>query len=176
MTPVDGTATYSFTMYAAIPTGDAELVWDGNAKEQVWKTKWEALVDLTRSDGDLQACFGDPAASADVVAPTLVTVTPAEDESGVSKSTTVIWVFSEAIAVKDIVAEKFYLAANPESTGNGAYVAGALTYSSDFKTVTFTPTSALGATTNYIAVATKYIHDTAGNAFAGSITAFVTTS
>ena len=51
---------------------------------------------------------------------------------------------------------------------DGTAVDGALTISSDLKTVTFNPTSDLSSSTAYIAVATTNVTDLAGNALAAN--------
>lgn len=102
--------------------------------------------------------FNSVEPSVDTVAPTVLSVTPADAATGVAADTTVQWVFSEAIQATDVTEGNFFLldAAN-------AQVAGSLSISADKTTVTFTPDANLSATTTYTAYVTTDVKDLAGN-------------
>ncbi|WDL98125.1 major tail protein [Alicyclobacillus sp. ALC3] len=103
-------------------------------------------------------------------APT-VTVTPASGATAVADTSTVQWVFNTAIDPNTVNGGNFFVL---DST-TGAQVAGALSQSADEKTITFTPTASLAATTSYTAIATTNVRDTAGIALvANSETEFTT--
>lgn len=96
----------------------------------------------------------------DTTAPT-VTVTPADGASSVSASTTVQWVFDEAIRASALTEGNFMLL---DSSNN--LVDGTLDLSADQKTVTFTPDAALTSAASYQAIATEGVEDLAGNPIA----------
>lgn len=87
----------------------------------------------------------------DLTAPTLVSITPVNNATGVLVSTDIVMVFNEAV-------EAF---AAPPITGAGITVPG--TYSVDGDTVTFTPTILLLGNTQYRTNLVNNIRDLSGN-------------
>ena len=95
----------------------------------------------------------------DVLSPTVIVVTPV---NGACLQTSVGATFSEAMDPTTISTATFTL----QVTGPplGAALAGAVAYDASSKVATFTPTSALLATTSYTATITIGAKDLAGNA------------
>lgn len=112
-------------------------------------------------DGETYKVFAFLPDTVDTTAPTVSTVSPADTTTAVAKAATtlVTWLFSEAIRSADVHSRNFFV-----YTEAGAEKAGTLSLSGDGLTVTFTPTTAWGATTTYHAVAANGIRDLAGNA------------
>jgi len=101
-----------------------------------------------------------PLGAADAAAPT-VTVVPADAEGAFDKTANVVWTFNEAIQSTDMTGANFFVMKD-----DGTAIAGALSIDTDHKIVTFNPTNALDATTDYIAICTTGVHDLVGNALA----------
>jgi hypothetical protein len=99
----------------------------------------------------------------DVTAPT-VTVTPADNATGVVATANVVWLFSEAIQDATVTNANFFVM----KASDGTEVTGTLTLSGDKKTVTFAHGTAFAAATAYIATATKDVKDVAGNSLAAN--------
>lgn len=108
--------------------------------------------------------------AADTTAPTLTSVVPANNATGVAVSSTVVWTFSEAILASTATTGNFMVV----NDSDGAVVAGTVTINAARTVVTFTPTSNLAALTAYRAIATSSVKDIAGNAYAGSVSKFTT--
>ena len=103
-----------------------------------------------------------------LVRPT-ATITPASNATGVSKSIAPTVVFSVPINPLTMTPANVYLVNN----SNAQAVAGTLSLSSDNLTVTFTPSAALAANTQYY-LGVFNVTDEAGNAYGGSNTYFTT--
>lgn len=133
---------------------------------------WEAVGDqddpgFTGAATWFNTVYG---ASSDTTPPT-VTTTPADAAANVPDNSYFVWTFNEAIQASCVTSANFFLMKGSD----GTLVNGTLSLSGDQKTVTFTPTGALAATTAYIAVATTNVKDLAGNALAAnSVTNFTT--
>jgi phi13 family phage major tail protein len=107
--------------------------------------------------------------AADSTPPTLASVTPASNATGISTGSTVAWVFSEAIQPGCVTKDNFMLVKDSD----GSIVAGTLVQSNAGKTVTFTPTSALTGAAVYRPVYTTGVKDLAGNPIAaGAVSKF----
>lgn len=105
---------------------------------------------------------------ADITPPT-VTTTPADAAIAVAVADSLTALFSEAIREVDISLSNFILLKVSDAT----IVAGELSYNSTTKTATFTPTSNLDASTDYIWTITN-VRDLAGNAMATAAANFTT--
>jgi phi13 family phage major tail protein len=103
--------------------------------------------------------------------PPTVTVSPVDNATGVAVSANVIWTFNEEIRPSDVTKANFFL-----QTANGVtQIAGALSLDVTKKIVTLNPTANLAAATEYMAIATVGVRDTAGNALAAnSVVTFTT--
>jgi len=97
------------------------------------------------------------------------TITPAANATGVSKSVAPTVVFSAPINPLTMTSANVYLVNNSNSQG----VPGTLSLSADNLTVTFTPSAALAANTQYY-LGVFNVTDEAGNVYGGSNTYFTT--
>src|SRR6185369_1543730 len=157
-TPVPGTVSYSApthvasftptsalaastTFTATITTGAQDVAGNAMASNVVW----------TFTTG----------VAADIVAPTVLSTVPANGATGVPTNQVVTATFSEAMNAATISAATFSL------SGPGATpVPGTVSYSAPTHVTTFTPTSALAASTTFTATITTGARDVAGNAMA----------
>jgi methionine-rich copper-binding protein CopC len=101
---------------------------------------------------------------ADTTPPTVTARTPASGATGVPVGTTVTATFSEAIQTGTAVVTL---------TGPSGTVAGSTTYDAATRTVTFTPTAAMAATTSYTA-SVSGAKDSAGNTMTAVSWSFTT--
>ena len=99
--------------------------------------------------------IGSACPSSDTTAPTISTVTPVSNATGVAVNTAITAAFSEVMDAATITATTFTL------SGGGA-VSGTVSYAGT--TATFTPTAALAYGTVYTATITTGAKDLAGNA------------
>lgn len=128
------------TYSAAISTGAKDLAGNALASAYTWSFT--------------------TAAAADVTPPTVLSVTPLMNATSVAVSTRPTVTFSEAMNASTISASTFTL---KQGTVN---IAGTVSYSGS--TATFTPSSALSASTVYTATITTGAKDAAGNALAAN--------
>lgn len=105
----------------------------------------------------------------DTTRPTITSVSPANNATGVSVATTVYANFSEALDPATVTTLTFTLKAGATS------IAGAVTYDAALFRAIFTPTSNLSNSTTYTATITTGVRDVAGNALASSYTWVFTT-
>jgi phi13 family phage major tail protein len=97
--------------------------------------------------------------SADTTPPILTSTTPADNATAVPVSTTIQWVFSEAIAPDCVNLANFMVIEDSD----GSVVLGTLSQSADKTTITFTPSANLSAATDYKIIATTGVRDLTGN-------------
>lgn len=116
--------------------------------------------------------FNDPyGGNADLTAPTISSVVPANNAASVAISSSVVWNFNEALALSTVTRGNFIIVADT----TGAQVAGSLAINAARTQVTFTPTANLAGTTAYRAIVSTDVTDLAGNALANaSVTKFTT--
>ncbi len=95
---------------------------------------------------------------ADTTAPTVSSVVPANAATGIPLNASIVAIFSEAMKPSTLTTSTFTL------KQGSTVVPGAVTYAG--VTATFKPTSALAASTVYIAAITTGVTDLAGNALA----------
>jgi len=183
----DGTTGYLWLHKGRFVEGQETITTkEGNIKFQVaaltgkftllkYNSEWKRT---TRSDDpDFVAATGTnwftngPLGTTDTTPPT-ATCVPADATASVAVTANVVVTFSEAIQVSDITAANFLLM----KATDGTVVAGALTYDSTHKVVTFDPTASLSAATAYIFVVTTNVKDLAGNALASPLVINFTTS
>ncbi|HWI50266.1 MAG TPA: Ig-like domain-containing protein [Rummeliibacillus sp.] len=108
--------------------------------------------------------------SNDTTKPT-VTVSPTDGATTVAVGSNIVWTFSEAIRDSSLSLSNFIVT----KATDGTEVEGSLSINVAKTVVTFDPTVNLSAATEYIAIATSNIQDTAGNYMAtSSITNFRT--
>ncbi len=99
---------------------------------------------------------------ADTTPPTINSVNPANNATGVAVSTTITAVFSESMSASTINTSDFTLM-------NGSTpVTGTVNYNEANKTATFTPSTSLANGATYTAAVTTGVTDLAGNHLAGN--------
>lgn len=137
--------------------------------------EWERHVD--EDDADYLPILGTNwftsplGGAADVAAPTITGVVPANAAAAVAVGASVVWTFNEALALSTLTTEHFALVADV----SGANVAGILSVNAARTVVTFTPSGNLTAATAYRAIVTNGVKDLAGNRLAAtSVTKFTT--
>lgn len=108
--------------------------------------------------------------AADTTPPT-VTIVPANNATAIAVGSNIVWTFNESILASSVNKGNFLV----QKADGSAQVAGTLVIDSALKVVTFTPTVALTAATQYMAIATQGVQDVSGNALATpSVTKFTT--
>jgi hypothetical protein len=107
-------------------------------------------------------------AAADLLAPTVSTVTPANAATGVASSELVTVTFSEGVDASSLSGIRLIHVAS------GTQVAGNITYNSTTRVATFAPTVLLGSMATY-EVNVSGVKDLAGNAMASPFTSRFTT-
>ncbi len=162
--PVGGTATYDAANQKAIFTIASSL-----APSTVYTaTLTSGITDL--AGNPLSAAFWTftTAAPADVLAPTVVSTTPANGATDVSTGlATVTATFSEALSAGTVNAATFQLSAGSTPVG------GTVTYDAANQKATFAP-AALSASTVYTATLTSGITDLGGNPLSAASWSFTT--
>jgi hypothetical protein len=128
-----------------------------NHRQTHYSRAWPLAVLLLASAG---CSDDDPVAPKDTVAPTVSSTNPANGATGVAIITAT---FSEAMNASTISAATFAV------SGPGVTpVVGTVSYNSSTYIATFTPTSALTASTSYTATVTTGVKDAVGNALASN--------
>lgn len=159
----------------AVPIGDWEIVYDGK-KEQQYKAKFRVQVDEAGgTDGNFLFTFGDLSASADTTPPTVSSVNPAANATGVATSAVVVWTLDKNLNGNSVNLQNVLLFADPTGSPTGNQVAGtvALVNAGASTTITFTPSAPLSASTLYLAVLSG-VEDLAGNALGLYATEYTT--
>jgi hypothetical protein len=109
----------------------------------------------------------------DATAPAITSISPINGATGVATSSTIEFVFSEAINPLTVSTASVQL----EFNSNGIDVPGSVSLSSDGLTVTFTPDSALSNAIQYRTRVFNALQDLVGNAYSGtSVPSSFTTS
>ncbi len=108
-------------------------------------------------------------AGADLTPPTVATVSPANGATAVATTTTIQLTFSKRIDPLTVTATDFTVIPS-----GGAAIAGTISVAANGLTATFTPSSALLASTLYYIEATTAITDLEGQPLAASTTSFTT--
>jgi hypothetical protein len=82
---------FNLTMKRAVPIGDFNVVYSGDTFD-LWAIKMQGLIDeATGAEGSFLFRFGDDTISADLVAPVISAVVPADNAAGVSVGAYVEW-------------------------------------------------------------------------------------
>ncbi|MEO5904907.1 MAG: Ig-like domain-containing protein [Gemmatimonadaceae bacterium] len=109
--------------------------------------------------------------TADIVKPTVLSVSPANNSSGVATTTTVQVTFSEPMASSSITTTTVTLT----NTLTNALIPASVSYNTATNVATLTPTASLAGGTNYTVTVTTGATDVAGNALASAFTSAFTT-
>jgi hypothetical protein len=105
----------------------------------------------------------------DGIAPTVNSVSPDDDATGVAVGSNVTVTFSEPINPDTVTSSTFTLS-------NGGTVSGVITVAGDGISATFNPTNDLAASTTYTVTVTTGVEDVAGNNLAVNFTSQFTTA
>lgn len=160
------TPKYDLTVPSAVPVGDFELTYSGEAHNK-WTCKFEVLInEAGGSDGNYMFSFGDASATADTTPPTVSQVVPNDNASGVSVSTDVTWTISEDLDGNTVNNNSVKLIKDPLAGGTDVPGTVTLTNAGASTQIKFDPTSNLDAATQYYAVLLPTIKDKNGNALA----------
>ena len=172
-TPVGNLMT--LTVPRVIPVGD--FTFDYMAKPQHWVGKFMALADIAGSAaGAWILSWGDPSASADLVAPT-ATVVPADDATGIPRDTAITWTVSKELDANTVhVGSCLLFSEAANELTQIACAAPVLTNAGASTKITLTPSATLAALTMHQAILLTTIKDQAGNAFAAPVIAEWTTA
>ena len=152
LTYADDMKDYDITLHKAVPVGDIKFLYEFD-KERIYEVTFIGLVDTDRTAGDFIATIGDVSVSANITAPTVVSVVPADAATAVSKSTTVVWTMSDNLNSDTVNTTTVAM----YNDATGVAVAGTVVYNDTAKTITFTPSAALAGTTKYSAILTPGI-------------------
>lgn len=173
ITPVASAISSSrgFTAWKCIPVGEPTISW--NLEQQKLKATYKLLVDESKTDAEKFFRFGTTSIAADTSAPTISSVTPADNATGQSVAVAPVITFAEAIDEATIKTSNIFLVP-ATSTGVAVPIAASLSYNSSTFAVTLTPTSSLSASTEYDLMITTGIKDGSGNSFAGAKYSFTT--
>lgn len=176
-TPISSSisASRSLKCWYCVPVGEPELVFA--LEQQMLKASFKLLVKEAATEGEKFFKFGTTSVSTDTSAPTVSSTSPADGATGVSataaKTITFDAAIDEATVTGLIGAGNVFLVA-ATSTSVAVPVACTLSYNTATFTVSITPNSALGGTTEYDLMLTTGIKDAAGNRFAGAKYSFTT--
>lgn len=111
--------------------------------------------------------------TADTTAPSVDSVLPLDDATGVAIDTTVVLTFTETLNTEDAVNPALF--AIIKKSDESVVAKGVPAYNPAGPTVTLTPTSDLANSTEYLVIAQAGIRDLAGNAMAAPFTSSFTT-
>ena len=133
---------------------------------------WKADKTLLPTDAIAQSWFTKVQEyAADNTALTATTV-PAAAATAVSKTASIVWTFNKKLLQSVANTANFYLL----KTSDGSKVTATVAYDNTLKTVTLLPSSALSATTQYIAIVDSDVRDLAGNYLTAMAVPFTTGS
>jgi len=153
--------TRTIHIFKAKVSGSSEMAYRKNEKTVV-PLEITAMADTTQTAGSELYTMDDVAP--DTTPPTVSSSVPADAEAAHPKANPVIWTMSESIDAGSVSLHNVYVI----KATDGTVVAGAVAYSDVDKKITFTPTAAFGAATDYIAVLTTSIRDLAYNRLAAA--------
>ena len=127
------------------------------ANSQIRVVTQNAVKDLAgNNDSSFWVTTFTSANVADVTAPTVTSVTPVNDATGVGRDATIVLTFSESINPSTVTSTSVQVFAGATSIGISSFQ-----FSADNRTVSFTPTAPAGETITI--VATSDIKDLSGN-------------
>lgn len=177
LTPVlgDNTPDFDFTLHNAVPVGDPELMYTSE-KVQIWKVVFEGVIDEGQLAGEYIGAFGDDSITQDAVAPVVSSMSPANDSTGQSVATNIVWTMSKALNGNTVNTDSVKVVATP-GVGAGGEVAGTVTLVNNgaSTTITFNPDSNLAATTKFICILENTILSQSGVALVTDVRQFTTT-
>lgn len=176
LTDANQATAFQLVANNAVPVGDWTIEYDGK-KEQSYSCKFRVQIDeVGGTNGNFLFTYGDPTASADLVAPVVSSVVPANLATGENPSgLQVFWTLSKDLNPSSVNSKNVLLFADPVGGPTGDQVAGTIQLSNAgaSTTVIFTPTGSLSASTKYLAVLSG-VEDMAGNALGLYVSEFTT--
>ncbi len=145
--PTQTSRTEEFTLtFADLPVAGGQLTLTGSARDGAGNQALSPAVTVSVRD---------------VVAPMVLSVTPADGATGVETTSAVVVVFSEAMDRAALTADAVRL------TAGATPVATTLVVASDDRSVTLTPAAALAINTLFTVTVDSTVRDRAANALAG---------
>lgn len=151
--PGGGVANWEFWKVGAITASEINQPKDSEALMEV------TIVLIQDTSKPKKQCYGKRYdVYDDTTAPTVSSVTPADDSSGTSTSSDISWTFDEPIQEMDINNGNFNVI---DDSGNE--VNGSLSYDRSTNKVTLSPSSNLTSATTYHAFVSGEVRDLAGN-------------
>ncbi|MEJ7759788.1 MAG: Ig-like domain-containing protein [Gemmatimonadaceae bacterium] len=163
---VPGTVAYNPATFTATFTPSSPLV---------AATTYTATITIGARDvagNPLAASRSWTFITADNTGPTVLTVSPPDNASGVAITSAVTVTFSEPMNASTINTTTF----NLRNTGTGALVAGTVTYNAGANSATFTPSAPLANGTHYTVTVTTGVMDIGGNPLATQFTSTFSTA
>lgn len=119
-----------------------------------YEVVWRALVDETKTDGNHLFAIGDTSASADVTAPSVASIVPADDATGIAiTDNIVITLTDDDLLESSMDANSVVLIDDSDDS----IIAATRTWASGAKTITLNPTASLSAATKYRVVVTGLV-------------------
>jgi hypothetical protein len=153
----------------AVPIGDFSPVYEGG-KVAGYKVKFSGIInEAGAASGAWMGQFGDSTITANVSAPTVSGVVPAQAATGVATSANVVWTLSAAMNGNTINTNTVSLVEDPAGTPVDVPGSVALVNNGSSTTITFTPTSALTASKTYVAILGAGITDQTGLHISGGV-------
>lgn len=159
--PAPGGAVRTIHVFKAKVTGSPEMAYTKDSKVVV-PLEITAIPDFTQSTGQELMTVTD--AADDTTAPTVSSSDPADADAAHPKADPIVWTMSKSMDAGSVNLHNVYVI----KATDGTVVAGTVAYTEADKKITFTPTSALAATTAHIAVLTTAVRDLAYNRLAAA--------
>lgn len=156
---------FDLTIPQAVPIGDFDLLYKGDY--QKWGCKFEGEIDEAGGvDTNFLAQFGDASITADVTPPTVSSVAPPNNDTGVVLGSNVVWTMSEDMDGNTVNVNSVHLIEDP--LGAAVEIVGVVTLvnAGAATTITFNPDANLTVAKTYLAILEGTIKDLAGNALA----------
>jgi hypothetical protein len=148
--PASMAPQFNFSIVRAVPIGDFDLVYTGDAFN-LWKCKFKALInEAGGAEGSFLWTFGDPAVTADPVAPAVSAVSPIDGAVGVAVGANVVATITKDLDGNTVNAGSVHLISDPG--GAALPVDGTVTLANNgvLTTITFDPTPPLAGTTQHL--------------------------
>ena len=167
-----GVLTEDFTIYLAYISEPVEFGYLHNDVRS-YEVTFRAVVDVNKSDGNLLYAYGDTTASADTTAPTVASVVPVDNDTGIAiGDNVVITMTDDDLDTLTMTAANVLLIKTTDDT----QVAAVLSWAVGAKTITINPNSNLTASTLYRVIVTQGLKDYNGNALATAFSSSFTTA
>jgi hypothetical protein len=153
----DAVKNYDITLHKAVPTGEIKFLFEFD-KERIYEVTFVGLVDTDRTAGDFIGVIGDSSIAADIVAPVVSTIVPADSAVSVALAAPVVLTFSKDIN-SDTINTANILVVN-DATGD--HVAGSISYDIATKSATFIPSVMFAASTKFVVIVTTNVRGANG--------------